>query len=230
MAEASSILFLALFLALFVAAPALDSPQYTVVHSESDFEVRWYRPSAWMTSQQEDLSFTSATLKGFHRLFQFIQGANLNSSRIPMTAPVLTGIVPSTGPFCSSTFRVRFFLPPQFEKSPPVALPELSLAPEFWPERCIATRSFSGFAKDENVAVEAAKLAASLSKTLWSNATSKETISGVDSYSIAQYDSPFKIFSRHNEVWVPLAKCSAAKNCLPERVADDNTEERRTSS
>ena len=44
-----------------------ESPQYTVVHSESDFEVRFYRESAWMTAPSDDISFEKATKKGFHR-------------------------------------------------------------------------------------------------------------------------------------------------------------------
>lgn len=44
-----------------------ESPQYTVVHSESDFEVRFYRESAWMTAPADDISFEKATKNGFHR-------------------------------------------------------------------------------------------------------------------------------------------------------------------
>lgn len=46
---------------------ASESPQYTVVHSESDFEVRFYRESAWMSAPVDDISFEKATKNGFHR-------------------------------------------------------------------------------------------------------------------------------------------------------------------
>jgi hypothetical protein len=46
---------------------ALESPQYTVVHSESDFEIRLYRDSTWMSAPVKDISFDKATKLGFHR-------------------------------------------------------------------------------------------------------------------------------------------------------------------
>lgn len=49
------------------AFPDIESPQYTVVHSESDFEIRLYRPSSWITTPVEDISFSKATQIGFHK-------------------------------------------------------------------------------------------------------------------------------------------------------------------
>jgi hypothetical protein len=36
---------------------ALESPQYAVVHSESDFKIKLFRDSTWMTAPVKDLSF-----------------------------------------------------------------------------------------------------------------------------------------------------------------------------
>jgi len=197
---------LAMAMAVVSGAAALpesiESPQYTVVHSESDFEIRLYRPSTWITTPVEDISFSKATQIGFHKLFQYIQGSNINNSRVEMTTPVLTGIVPSGGPFCSSAFAVRFYVPSEFKDNPPLPLLDSDLAVENWDEKCVAVRPFSGFAKDTNVAQEAAQLELSLQKTPWANVTDKETKEGEDAYTIAQYSSPFKILGRVNEVWV----------------------------
>lgn len=46
---------------------AIESPQFTVVHSESDFEIRLYRVAAWMSAPVKDISFEKATRNGFHR-------------------------------------------------------------------------------------------------------------------------------------------------------------------
>ncbi|KAJ0961126.1 hypothetical protein J5N97_000941 [Dioscorea zingiberensis] len=78
-----------------------------------------------MSAPSDDISFDKATKLGFHRLFQYIQGANLNSSRIRMTTPVLTSVVPDAGPLHSSAYVVRLYLPVKFQSSPPVPLPEL---------------------------------------------------------------------------------------------------------
>jgi len=184
------------------AFPDIESPQYTVVHSESDFEIRLYRPSSWISTPVEDISFSKATQIGFHKLFQYIQGCNINNTRVEMTTPVLTGIVPSGGPFCTSAFAVRFYVPSKFKDDPPMPLLDSDLTVENWDEKCVAVRPFSGFAKDTNVAQEAAQLELSLQKTPWANVTDGEPKEGEDAYTIAQYSSPFKILGRVNEVWV----------------------------
>lgn len=118
-----------------------------------------------------------------------------------MTAPVLTSIVREAGPLHSSAYIVRFYLPVKFQASPPLPLPELNLRPRSWDSRCIAVRKFSGFARDNNIVEEAEKLGISLNRSPWANSTSSERS---NAYSIAQYNSPFRIIGRVNEVWVDI--------------------------
>ncbi|XP_021762881.1 heme-binding protein 2-like [Chenopodium quinoa] len=194
---------------------AIESPHYSVIHSESDFEIRIYKKSTWMSAPVNHLSFHQATKLGFHRLFQYIQGANLNFSRIPMTKPVLTSIVPGAGPLHSSSYVVRFYLPVKFQATPPLPLPELNLKPVSWPSHCVAVRKFSGFAGDSNVVTEAEKLATILGRSQWANLTSSDN---KIAYSIAQYNSPFRIFNRVNEVWVNV-EGSESDNCMSSGMA-----------
>ncbi|KAJ7569311.1 hypothetical protein O6H91_01G072000 [Diphasiastrum complanatum] len=198
----------------------LESPQYSLVHSESDFEIRKYNNTVWITAHEDDTSFTVGTYKGFHKLFQYIEGANLNSSRVPMTSPIMTGIVPSFGPSHSFAFIVRLYVPAAFQKSPPVALPELNLKVERLGEQCIAVRKFSGFARDSNIAKEVAKLSLSLKESPWKYTFSEKPAIGHDAYSIAQYRRPFQIFFRVNEVWVALTNL-VTDDCLPKRSLQD---------
>ncbi|KAL3642332.1 hypothetical protein CASFOL_013147 [Castilleja foliolosa] len=192
----------------------LESPEFRVVHSESEFEVRFYKESAWMAAPADQISFQKATKFGFHRLFQYIEGANLNFSRISMTKPVLTSIVPGAGPLNSSAYLVKLYLPVKFQADPPVPLPELNLRPDWSKSHCVAVRKFSGFARDNNVVKEAEKLAVSLSRSKWTNSTS--TQSGY-TYSIAQYNSPFKFIARVNEVWVDV-RGSEKDGCKPKHL------------
>ncbi|GFZ07833.1 hypothetical protein Acr_19g0007700 [Actinidia rufa] len=210
--EKSRFMIMNLVLCLVALSKAIESPQYTAVHKESDMEIRLYRVSAWMSAPAKQISFEKATKDGFHsmafdrlgclnsacpdekcgasikvlksisggcslegflvsggnhqnwtiwvqheepmvmaaglenrKLFQYIQGANLNWSRISMTVPVLTSIVPEAGPLHSSAYFVSLYLPFKFQSNPPVPLPELNLQPDSWPSRCIAVRKFSGF-------------------------------------------------------------------------------------
>ncbi|XP_031474816.1 uncharacterized protein LOC116247011 [Nymphaea colorata] len=207
-------LFFATFLAFSVQGLGIESPQFTLIHSESEFEIRLYRESSWMSALVQDISFEKSTRGGFHRLFQYIQGANLNFSRIPMTAPVLTSIVPGSGPLYSSGYIVRFYLPTKFQETPPLPLPELDLQEEKWEGRCVAVRKFSGFARDSNIVKEAQSLATSLGRSPWANSTTFDE--DKYAYSIAQYNSPFRFIGRTNEVWVdvvgPQGGCPTASS------------------
>ncbi|XP_057416731.1 uncharacterized protein LOC130711225 [Lotus japonicus] len=179
-----------------------ETPSYTVVHSDSDFEIRLYRSSVWMSAPAVDIiSFEKATWNGFHRLFQFTQGANLNFSRIPMTIPILTTLVAGAGPLQSQGYYVSLYLPVNFQAVPPLPLPELDIEPYEFSSHCVAVRKFNGFAKDERVVKEAKRLANSLSNSPWAHSISSESLGG---YSIAQYKPPLRIGKRRNEVWVDI--------------------------
>lgn len=163
------------------------------------------------------IEFTFCNFCGcsYCRLFQFTEGANLNFSRIPLSWPFLTSIVPGAGPLHSSAYVVKLYLPLKFQPSPPLPLPELNLRPDRWPSHCIAARKFSGFARDSNIVKEAEKLAISLSKSPWANSTSS---SSDYAYSIAQYNSPFRFIGRVNEVWVDVSG-SEENGCKSSLVA-----------
>nr|GMC56270.1 heme-binding protein 2-like [Ipomoea batatas] len=193
-----------------VVCKEMESPQFTVLHSESDFEVEV------LEYHNRSTALTNDTLKKGSSpiLFQYIEGANLNFSRISMTVPVLTSIVPGAGPLHSSAYFVKLYLPEEFQAEPPSPLPELNLRPDSWTSHCIAVRKFSGFARDRNIVKEAEKLALSLSRSPWANSTSANEYA----YSIAQYNSPFKIIGRVNEVWVDVSG-SEANGCKPGLVA-----------
>lgn len=118
-----------------------------------------------------------------------------------MTKPVLTSIVPGAGPLHSSAYFVKFYLPDKFQADPPLPLPELNLQPDPWTSHCIVVRKFSGFARDSNIVKEAEKLALSLSRSPWANSTASTS---EFAYSTAQYNSPFRIIGRVNEVWVDV--------------------------
>ncbi|GBG88629.1 hypothetical protein CBR_g48160 [Chara braunii] len=193
----------------------IECPEYRVVHKGAGFEVRLYSPTAWMIKGSiTSMSFTSATMTGFHALFQYIEGANVNNSRVEMTAPVRTSIIPSDGPFCSSAFSVGFLVPKSFNGNPPLPLPELSLKLVKWETpRCTLVRQFGGYAKDDNIAKEALNLANDLASTKWEPVLDIIRKKGEPSYSIAQYDDPLRVWGRLNEVWVEFE--SADDECSP---------------
>lgn len=119
-----------------------------------------------------------------------------------MTAPVITEVLPSDGPFCESSFVVSFYVPKKNQADP---APAEGLHAQTWKPTYVAVRQFSGFVTDTNVGEEAAALEASLAGTVWSAAIEKSRgDSSATVYTVAQYNSPFEFDDRVNEIWFPF--------------------------
>ncbi|KAA8533189.1 hypothetical protein F0562_033278 [Nyssa sinensis] len=183
---------------------ATESPQYKVVHSESDVEIRLYGESSWVSALVSDAtSFEKSTKDGFHRLYQYIHGSNLNSSRFKMTAPILTSITPSAN---GSDYFVRFYLSSKYEGGPPQPYPELNLLFDKWKSHCVAVRQFSGFAKDDNISKEKEALVTSLDNIL---SGTTDNMKDKNSYTVAQYNASNHLSGRLNEVWMNVSGFTA---------------------
>ena len=70
----------------------LDCPKFEVQSKEEAFEVRQYAAATWVSTDVEAYAYALAANTGFKRLFQYIDGANHDAVKIPMTAPVRTRI------------------------------------------------------------------------------------------------------------------------------------------
>ncbi|OEL38029.1 Heme-binding protein 2 [Dichanthelium oligosanthes] len=198
----------AALLAVATAAPVpptcerIECPAYEVVDSANGFEIRRYTDAMWVsTSPIEDISFVAATRTGFLQLFNYIQGKNAYNETIEMTAPVLTEVSPSDGPFCTSSFVVSFYVPAKNQADPP---PAEGLTVRRWAgARYAAVRRFGGFVADSDVGEQAARLDASLQGTRWAAAVNEGRSAGkATSYTVAQYNSPFEFSGRVNEIWM----------------------------
>ncbi|XP_073037802.1 uncharacterized protein [Primulina eburnea] len=179
----------------------IECPSYDVIDTGDAFEIRRYNSSMWISTQRvDDISFVNATRVGFLQLFDYIQGKNDAQQKIEMTAPVITEVKPSDGPFCASSFAVSFYVPKDNQANAPSA-DHLHL--QKWGLTYVAVRQFSGFVKDEEVGEEAAALYASVSGTVWQDAIEKShSGDNATEYIIAQYNSPFEPRNRVNEVWL----------------------------
>lgn len=185
---------------LLPSCKKIECPNYNLVQQSNSFEIRRYNSTVWMsTSSIQDISFTNATRTGFLQLFNYISGKNEAEKKIEMTAPVLTGILPSDGPFCESSFDVSFYVPKVNQGDPPAAE---GLHVEKWAPTYVAVRQFGGFADDYNIGKEAASLKASLAGTPWYTAIEKSRRSAKSAYVVAQYNAPFEFEDRVNEIWL----------------------------
>lgn len=179
----------------------IECPSYDVIHVGDEYEIRRYNSSMWSsTSPIQDISLVEATRTGFLQLFNYIQGKNNYQEQIEMTAPVLTQVSPSDGPFCASSFIVSFYLPKKNQANPP---PAKGLHTQKWGTTYVAVRQFGGFVADSSVGEEAATLYSSLSGTTWAAAIDKSHQGeATTTYTVAQYNSPFEFSDRVNEIWL----------------------------
>ncbi|MED6150320.1 hypothetical protein PIB30_071205 [Stylosanthes scabra] len=178
----------------------IECPAYDVVHVGNGYEIRRYNSTVWISNPPiPEISLVEATRTGFFRLFDYIQGENQYNQKIEMTAPVITEVSPSDGPFCESSFVVSFFVPKENQANPP---PAKGLHVQRWEPVHVAVRQFGGFVSDSTVGAEAAALKDSIAGTEWASAIDKSRRAGQASvYIVAQYNSPFEFDDRVNEIW-----------------------------
>ncbi|XP_031550117.1 ubiquinone biosynthesis monooxygenase COQ6, mitochondrial-like [Actinia tenebrosa] len=145
-------------------------------------------------------TYKKAVGMGFMRLFDYIEGANNKSVKIPMTAPVLNQIQPAQGPYCKNNFTVNFFVPFNLQANPiPPTSKDVFISS--MPAMCAYVKTYSGFGSNtDDILKNAAALAEALSKDRLGDTYHKEY------YYYAGYDSPFKLFDRTNDVCLSLPK------------------------
>ncbi|KAJ8900689.1 hypothetical protein K2173_025500 [Erythroxylum novogranatense] len=123
----------------------IECPAYDVIEVGNGYDIRLYNSTVWMsTSAIQDISFVKATRTGFLQLFEYIQGKNSYNKKIEMTAPVITEVLPSDGPFCESSFAISFYVPKENQENPP---PAQGLHVKRWKPTYSAVRQFGGFVK-----------------------------------------------------------------------------------
>ena len=209
---------------LFVSAcsvfggKAAEEPQYEVVLTDDDIEVRSYESFAvaWTTAPGP---FDEAVRTGFQRLFEYIKGANVSAAGIDMTAPVLTeperlevgAIVAApehdeetdepttlTGPGING-WSIGFVLPVDYTaETAPVAVGADVFISDV-AARCVASIRFSGMLGAEAGEEERQRL------ERWMETRGLEH---EGDWQMAGYNPPWTIpMLRRNEVLVSLASC-----------------------
>ncbi|XP_013389351.1 heme-binding protein 2-like [Lingula anatina] len=168
----------------------LDCPTFTVLKTTKEYSIRQYDVSKWVGTSEYSMDWSNSTTTMFWRLFRYISGQNQPKTKVAMTAPVLTKIVPGQGPACESNFTMHFFIPATETNPPQPTDPKVSLST--LKSMKVYVRAFGGFPKEEIWTSEAQKLA---------QAINDNSLFYSDFWFTAGYDGPSKIINRHNEVW-----------------------------
>ncbi|XP_068728634.1 heme-binding protein 2-like isoform X1 [Montipora capricornis] len=173
----------------------LECPQFKTVNKTDTYELRCYLEDyKWASTVVAGFDFDEAVRMGFMRLFDYIQGDNVQKKKIDMTAPVAVELQAGQGPFCKSNFTINFFVPFKYQGNPIEPSSKdvfISTLKKF----CAYVTSYGGYSDSKAVQKNAEDL---------KNALIKDGLGGTfvkEVYFYAGYDSPFRVFDRHNEVW-----------------------------
>ena len=200
-------LLLAALVAISIASETIpecdnyDCPVYTLLSSNSSYEVREYDSALWARTKVQAFYFEEAVNIGFNRLFDYITGENADNIDIDMTAPVAVQIFPGEGPFCKSTFIVSFYVPSVYQQqsNPPPAPTNPEVFIEMLPETVKAVYMFPGYITSWSQLIDPIN---DLSAYVESEGFA--TLPNIETY--AGYDSPFVLSNRHNEIWMDVLK------------------------
>ncbi|XP_052781539.1 heme-binding protein 2-like isoform X1 [Mya arenaria] len=167
----------------------LACPAFMVISSTSEYEVREYAETEWVSTNQTNMDGYRYNYNMFMRLFGYIKGENGADQPISMTCPVVKRINLSRGPTMST---MSFFVDPKQSPAPEPINPNVGLytVPSF----TAYVRQFGGFTRGKKVWQDQADLLG--------NALKRDGLEfREDIFWTAGYDSPWKSQNRHNEVW-----------------------------
>ena len=176
----------------------LECPEYELISSlTSNIETRQYKKSSWVSTQMKNGSLDSLKSKGFRTLFNYISGKNANKEKIEMSAPVLTKMN-SNMAFSDNDLigTMSFYLGYRYEDEAAPQPEDSNAFLSVLEPKKYAVISYGGFSNqkdlEENLRILGTYLEQNNIKIV------------KDYYFYAGYDSPFRLFGRHNEVWIEL--------------------------
>jgi len=185
----------------------IECPHFKTINKTDKYEVRSYpTPYKWASTVVAGYEYDKAVRMGFDRLFNYIEGENVKKMKIPMTAPVAVEIQPGQGPFCKNNFTINFFVPFE-DQADPAAPTDKDVYISSLPAFTAYVKVYGGFSNINEVQKYSEELGEDLVKDGLGDTFRK------DVFFYAGYDSPFKVFNRHNEIWY-LRKDSVFKPIL----------------
>ena len=171
----------------------LDCPRYKLLccNATALIDTRAYQEALWARTEIVGGTIAQAGNTGFHRLFDYISGANSQGVAIDMTTPVTTQVFSSETPV---RYIVSFFVPFLYQNAtnPPPSPTDPTVYIENLPAANLAVRVFSGYSNDN----EDNQMLQDLKSYL-----DHEGVQYNDKfYWVDGYNAPFQPVHRHNEV------------------------------
>ncbi len=165
-----------------------EEQAYRVVHTDKEFEIRFYPSATLATVRAEVRSYKEISGPGFRKLAGYIFGGNESETKIAMTSPVHMDINDSLS-------SMSFVMPSAYELGtlPDPDNSEVKL--EKTPEEYVAAIRFKGYASDKTIKQNTEKLKQLLDE---------KGIRHYGHFRYLGYNPPYQIINRKNEIIVSV--------------------------
>ena len=173
---------------LLPAFAKTEEQKYRVVHSEKDFEIRFYPSTTLATYYSEVRTYKELSGPGFRKLAGYIFRGNDSDVKISMTSPVHMDLN-------NTKSSMSFVMPSEFNKQnlPKPDDPEVII--QKTDDEYVAAIRFGGYASDNDIRAYSEKLKKLLTE---------KGISYYGNFRYLGYDPPFKFAGRRNEIIVSV--------------------------
>lgn len=165
----------------------IETPQYEVVRSVDDAEIRRYPKMIVAKTYLPDTSFDQNRSNGFRTIANYIFGGNDRGQQIAMTAPVVMDM--------SDTAAMYFVMPSQYgmDELPRPNSGRVRIIEE--QEKHLIVLRFGGFASDERIKRKCERLAEIIRE---------HDVKTKGDYLFMGYNAPWDVIGRRNEVAVEV--------------------------
>lgn len=176
-----------LFLIVSFTSKFIETPEYKVIKTYDEVEVRLYPKMVVAKTKLSGGSFDNQGNNGFRTIANYIFGGNEKNEKISMTAPVVMNM--------GDTASMYFVMPKAYDKSelPKPNSSKVEIVEEG--EKTLAVIEFGGYSSDEKIEKYRKKLEQILVKN-------KVKIKGA--YLFMGYNAPWDVINRRNEVAVEV--------------------------
>jgi len=161
-----------------------EKQKYSVVHSEKEFEIRFY-PSALLATVYSDANtYRELAYPGFRKLAGYIFGGNESETKISMTSPVHMDM---------NQASMSFVMPSSFSEENLPMPDDPGVKIERTDDVYVAAIRFGGYASDKDIRNYSEKLKSILEE---------KGIKWYGNFRYLGYNPPFQPFGRRNEIIV----------------------------
>lgn len=182
------LLFILIQSLTIMASAKTEEQKYKVVHSEKEFEIRYYPPATLATVYSEAHTYKELSGTGFRKLADYIFGGNETDTKISMTAPVHMTID-------NAGSSMSFVMPDSFNKDNLPKPKDPGIKIEKTEDEYVAALRFSGYASDKDII----KYSEKLKKLLDENG-----IVWYGKFRFLGYNPPYDFIGRRNEIIVSV--------------------------